>query len=59
MLNTLSNNTIKISSVGEYLLTEKNMNKFKINIVWVLGAAGVILLMSLIYIFTKKKYWFW
>lgn len=59
MLNTLSNNTIKISSVGEYLLTEKNMNKIKINIVWVLGAAGVILLMSLIYIFTKKKYWFW
>ena len=50
---------MKISSVGEYLLTEKNMNKFKINIVWVLGAAGVILLMSLIYIFTKKKYWFW
>jgi len=58
-LNALSNNVIKISSVGKYLLTEKNMNKFKINIVWVLGAAGVILLMSLIYIFTKKKYWFW
>lgn len=58
-LNALSNNVIKISSVGKYLLTEKNMNKFKINIVWVLSAAGVILLMSLIYIFTKKKYWFW
>lgn len=59
MLNTLSNNTIKISSIGKYLLTEKNMNKFKINVVWVLGAVGVILLMSLIYIFSKKKYWFW
>ena len=59
MLNTLSNNTIKISSIGKYLLTEKNMNKIKINVVWVLGAAGLILLMSLIYIFTKKKYWFW
>ena len=59
MLNTLSNNTIKISSIGKYLLTEKNMNKIKINVVWVLGAAGFILLMSLIYIFTKKKYWFW
>lgn len=58
-LNSLSNNVIKINSVGKYLLTEKDMNRFKINIVWVLGAAGVILILSLIYIFTKKKYWFW
>ena len=58
-LNALSNNMFKISSVGEYLLSTKNMEHFKINLLWVLGAAGVILTMSLIYIFSKKKYWFW
>lgn len=58
-LNALSNNMFKISSVGEYFLSTKNMEHFKINLLWVLGAAGVILTMSLIYIFSKKKYWFW
>ena len=58
-LNALSNNEFKISSVGEYFLSNKEMNGFKINLLWVLGGVGVILLMSLIYIFSKKKYWFW
>lgn len=58
-LNSLSDNTFKVSSIGQYLLSTKNMNHRKINIVWVLGGIGVIFLLSLIYIFTKKKYWFW
>ena len=58
-LNALSNNMFKISSVGEYFLSTKNMEHFKINLLWCLGGVGVILLMSLIYIFSKKKYWFW
>ncbi|MBQ6039883.1 MAG: Ig-like domain-containing protein [Oscillospiraceae bacterium] len=58
-LNSLSDNTFKVSSIGQYLLSTKNMNRRKINIVWVLGGIGVIFLLSLIYIFTKKKYWFW
>ena len=36
-----------------------NMNRTPINFLWILGGAGVILLLSVIYIFTKKKYWFW
>ena len=59
-LNSLSgDNTFSINSAGDYLLTTERAESFRINIVWVLGAAGVILLMSVVYIFTKRKYWFW
>ena len=58
-LNSLSDNSFKVSSIGQYLLSTKNMNRIKINLIWILSGSGVILLLSLIYIFTKKKYWFW
>ena len=59
-LNALSgDNTFSINSAGDYLLTTERAESFRINIVWVLGAAGVILAMSVVYIFTKRKYWFW
>lgn len=50
---------IKISSPGQYMLSTKNINGFKINIVWVLSILGILLLGFVIYIFTKKKYWLW
>lgn len=58
-INSLSNNEFKINSYGEYLLSTKKINKFKINVVWILGGVGIILIMFIIYIFSKKKYWFW
>lgn len=58
-INSLSNNEFKINSCGEYLLSKKEIRKNEINIVWILAGAGTILAMSVIYIFTKKKYWFW
>ncbi len=58
-LNSLSDNSFKVSSIGEYLLSTKNMNRIKINLIWILSGIGVILMLSVIYIFTKKKYWFW
>ena len=59
-LNSLSgDNTFSINSAGDYLLTTERAESFRINIVWVLGAVGVILAMSVVYIFTKRKYWFW
>lgn len=59
-LNALSgDNTFSINSAGDYLLTTERAESFRISIVWVLGAAGVILFMSVVYIFTKRKYWFW
>lgn len=58
-LNSLSDNSFKVSSMGKYLLSTRNMNRTKINLVWILSGAGAILLLSVIYIFTKKKYWLW
>ena len=59
-LNDLSgDNTFSINSAGDYLLTTERAESFRINIVWVLGSAGVILVMSVVYIFIKRKYWFW
>lgn len=58
-INSFSNNEFKINSYGEYLLSTKEINKFRINVFWILGGVGVILIMFIIYIFSKKKYWFW
>ena len=58
-LNALSENTIVISGEGSYLLTTEEIEGFRINIIWVLAAGGTILLLFLLYIFTRRKYWFW
>lgn len=46
---------IKISSPGKYMLSTKNMNDFKFNIVWILFILGLLLKSYVIYIFSKKK----
>lgn len=50
---------IKISSPGKYILSTQNMNGFRFNIVWILLILGILLVGSIIYIFSKKKYWLW
>ena len=58
-LNSADNNEFRVSTAGEYLLTNKNMNRIHINVIWILGGAAVVLALAVVYIFTKKKYWFW
>lgn len=58
-LNALSENAIVVSGEGSYLLTTEEIEGFRINIIWVLAAGGTILLLFLLYIFTRRKYWFW
>lgn len=58
-LNSLSNNGFKINSTGKYLLSTEKIDNFKFNIIWLLGGIAAILILSIIYIFIKKKYWFW
>ena len=58
-LKSAGKNEFKVTTAGEYLLTNKNMNRIHINVIWILGGAAVILALSVVYIFTKKKYWFW
>ena len=60
MLDSLnSNNQLEVDFAGIYLLTEEKISKFRINIVLILSVAGIILILSLVYILLKKKYWFW
>lgn len=58
-LNNLNNNSIRISSAGCYLLTMQKMDGYRFNAIYILIVIGIILVLSLIYIFTRKKYWFW
>lgn len=53
------NNEWELSSPGIYLLSTESLGRFHIEW-WEYAAAGsAIIILSLIYIFTKKKYWFW
>lgn len=56
---SLSGNAIELDSTGLYLLTIDKLHKFSINIIIVCVAVGIILILSGVYIFVKKKYWFW
>ena len=58
-LNALSNKEFRINSIGKYLVSIKEINHFRINVIWILSTVGVILFLSIIFIFTKKRYWFW
>ena len=55
----ISKNTIEVDYNGQYLLTIKKLQGIRFNFVMIFSAIMVILIMCGIYIFVKKKYWFW
>ena len=55
----ISKNTIEVDYNGQYLLTIKKLQGFKFNFIIIFSAIMIILIMCGIYIFIKKKYWFW
>lgn len=59
ILNTNSTEKVLIDTSGKYYLKKDKIGGFKINFLWIIGGIGVILTFFVIYIFTKKKYWFW
>lgn len=58
-LNTLSEDEFTATSGDFYLLTLNDINGFKINFLYIIGAIGILLILTIIYIFSRKKYWFW
>lgn len=59
-LNSLiSTNSLEIDYSGKYLITNNKLKEFKINILVISVAGSLILVLTGIYIFIKKKYWFW
>jgi hypothetical protein len=60
ILNSLNTNNVEINSEGKYLLTEKKIYSFNVNVlIYIAIMLGMALIGSLIYIFSRKKYWFW
>lgn len=55
--NDLSN--VKIDVAGTYLFTKQKQNGLSINLYFILGFGIVAIAVSGLYIFVKKKYWFW
>ncbi len=58
-LNTMNSNSIWMSSSGYYYLTNQKMGGYNFNAIYIYMALGIALVFSLIYIFSRKKYWFW
>ncbi|MDQ2086707.1 Ig-like domain-containing protein [Herbivorax sp. ANBcel31] len=57
--NLLDQGIIETNVAGKYLLTEKKLNTLGINISFIILAFISIISVIAVYIFTKKKYWFW
>ena len=58
-LEGLSDGTFAVSSTGRYLLTRHRMDWHRPDPVWILCGFGVLTAAVLIYIVSKKRYWFW
>ncbi|MBQ8904960.1 MAG: Ig-like domain-containing protein [Ruminococcus sp.] len=58
-LNSMNNNAIRISSNGCYYVTMQRMDGYSFNVIYIYIVLGIILVLSLAYIFSRKKYWFW
>ena len=60
IVNSLdSNNKFEIDINGTYLLTQKQISQFKLNIWLIVVVVSVIIVLAIVYICLKKKYLFW
>ena len=52
-------NELQLDTEGMYLLTEKKILKWDVNLILVLSGCVAIVAGIVVYIIIKKKYWFW
>ena len=57
--NAIESGTIKVDIGGKYLITEREQTFFKINLLVIIIGGFSLVAIIVVYIFTKKKYWFW
>ncbi len=50
---------ITVSTAGKYLLTNKLLDKSMVVWCYLVAFGGIIVILSVVYIVIKKKYWFW
>jgi uncharacterized protein YjdB len=57
--NAIELGTINVDIGGKYLIAEKEISFFRINLLLIIIGAICFIAIIVVYIFTKKKYWFW
>lgn len=50
---------MKLTTGGKYLITQKKLNAFYWNPVLITVILGILLVVIIIYVAVKKRYWFW
>lgn len=58
-LNSYSDGVITVDTVGQYLLTNQNMQFNNVDPTFFVAGGIVVVLIAVAYIFFKKRYWFW
>lgn len=58
-LNSYNDGVITIDTVGQYLLTNQNLQFNNVDPTFFIAGGVVVVLIAVAYIFFKKRYWFW
>lgn len=58
-INVKDLSNVKIDIAGSYLFTKNKLNGLSVSIYLIVGFLTVVILISGVYIFVKKKHWFW
>ena len=59
LLGEIKAQEIQLDEAGKYLITDKKIQKYKFSIMAIGVAGGVCIILGIIYIVFKKKYWFY
>lgn len=59
LLQTDNISRLHITQEGTYLLTKEKLANHKIKRAALAGSVGILVIMGIVYIGVKKKYWFW
>ncbi len=59
LLGEIKEQEIQLDEAGKYLITDKKIQKYKFSIMAIGIAGGVCIILGIIYIVFKKKYWFY
>lgn len=59
LLGEIKEQELKLDEAGKYLITDKKIQKYKFSIMAIVIAGGVCIILGIIYIALKKKYWFY
>ena len=58
-LNSYADGVVTTDTAGRYLLTNETLTFVQMNVYALAGAGVVLLAIVAVYIFVKKRYWFW